>query len=58
MAEYKHFDGEDFVTFDILSVNAEKKEVEVAITNRGKITVTSFEILYCQVAKWNGIITL
>ena len=45
MAEYKHFDGEDFVTFDILSVNAEKKEVEVAITNRGKITVTSFEIL-------------
>ena len=45
MAEYKHFDGEDFVTFDILSVNAEKQEVEVAITNRGKITVTTFEIL-------------
>ncbi len=45
MAEYKHFDGEDFVTFDILSVNAEKKEVEVAITNRGKIAVTTFDLL-------------
>ena len=45
MAEYKHFDGEDFITFDILSVNADKREVEVAIANRGKITVTTFEIL-------------
>ena len=45
MAEYKHFDGEDFVTFDILAVNAEKQEVEVAITNRGRITVTTFDLL-------------
>ena len=45
MAEYKHFDGEDFVTFDLLSVNADKREAEVAITNRGKITVTTFELM-------------
>ena len=45
MAEYKHFDGEDFVTFDLLSVNADKREAEVAITNRGKISVTTFELL-------------
>ena len=45
MAEYKHFDGEDFITFDLLSVNAEKREAEVAITNRGKITVTTFVLL-------------
>ena len=45
MAEYKHFDGEDFVTFDLLSVNADKREAEVAITNRGKITVTTFDLM-------------
>ena len=45
MAEYKHFDGEDFVTFDLLSVNADKREAEVAITNRGRITVTTFDLL-------------
>ena len=45
MAEYKHFDGEDFITFDLLFVNADKREAEVAITNRGKITVTTFELL-------------
>ena len=45
MAEYKHFDGEDFVTFDLLSVNADKREAEVAITNRGRITVTNFDLM-------------
>ena len=45
MAEYKHFDGEDFVTFDLLSVNADKREAEVAITNRGRITVTTVDLL-------------
>lgn len=45
MAEYLHYDGEEFVTFDILQINQDKHEVEVAITNRGKITVTTFEIL-------------
>ena len=45
MAEYKHFDGEDFITFNIISLDFDKNEITVAITNRGKITVSSYEIL-------------
>ena len=45
MAEYKHFDGEDFITFNILSLDFDKNEITVAITNRGKITVSTYEIL-------------
>ena len=45
MAEYKHFDGEDFITFNILSLDFDKDEITVAITNRGKITVSTYEIL-------------
>ena len=34
MAEYQHFDGETFITMDIISVNERKQEVEIAITSR------------------------
>lgn len=35
MAEYQYFDGESFITFNI--VYATEKEVQLAITNRGDI---------------------
>lgn len=37
MAEYQHFDGETYITFNI--VYATEKEVRLAITNRGRISV-------------------
>ena len=44
MAEYQHFDGETFITFDIVSVNEKTNEVQVAVTNRGKISVITYDL--------------
>ena len=42
MAEYQHFDGETYITFNI--VYATEKEVRLAITNRGKISVLTYDL--------------
>ena len=42
MAEYQYFDGESFITFNI--VYATEKEVQLAITNRGHITVATYDL--------------
>ena len=42
MAEYQYFDGESFITFNI--VYATEKEARLAITNRGRITVTTYDL--------------
>lgn len=44
MAEYQHFDGETFITFDIVSINERTNEVQVAVTNRGKISVITYDL--------------
>ena len=44
MAEYQHFDGETLITFDIVSVNERTNEVQVAVTNRGKISVITYDL--------------
>ena len=43
--EFKLYDGEEWVTFNIVAFCPKMKEIQVAITNRGKITVTSYELL-------------
>ena len=43
MAEYQHFDGETYITFNI--VFATDNEVQIAVTNRGKISVLTY-VLY------------
>ena len=42
--EFKWFDGEEFITFNIVKFKPEKMEIEVAITNRGRITVTAYNL--------------
>ena len=42
MAEYQYFDGEEFITFNILYIT--EKEVQLAITNRGRISVTTYDL--------------
>lgn len=44
MAEYKHFDGEAYITFDVISVNQRKNEVQVAVTDRGRISVRTYDL--------------
>ncbi len=41
--ELKHFAGECYITFKLVDIDFSKREVYVAVTNRGKITLNTFE---------------
>jgi hypothetical protein len=43
--EFQIFDGEATITFNIVDLNELKNEIQVAITNRGKITVVTYDLL-------------
>ncbi len=43
--EYRFYDGECFVTFNMLEVNKDKNDITVAISKQGKITVTDYPLL-------------
>ena len=44
LKEFKMFDGEFNITFNILDINTEKKTITVAVTNAGKLYVTEFDL--------------
>lgn len=44
MYEYDFFDGDHFITFDIVEINDDNKTVLVAISNQGRITQDTFDL--------------
>ena len=44
LKEFEFYDGETFITFNILNFNKENNTVEVAITDRGRITIREFDL--------------
>ena len=46
MPEYDYFNGENFITFNLLEVDDNKREVVVAVSNTGKICVRSFDLYF------------
>ena len=42
--EFKIHDGEAWITFNIVDISELKNEISVAITNRGKITVVTYNL--------------
>lgn len=42
--EFQLYDGEEFITFNIIDINAERSEITVAVTDRGKISVITYEL--------------
>ena len=44
LKEFQHFDGEEFITFNIYFLNREKNVVTLVVTNRGKISVVEFDL--------------
>ncbi len=46
MFEYDYFDGDHFITFDIIDVDEENDTVTLAISNQGRITQDTFNLLY------------
>ena len=45
LSEFQLYDGEVYVTFNIVDINTEKNEITVAISNRGRISVTTYALL-------------
>ena len=45
LKEFKQFDGEDDVIFNIVELNTSLSKITVAVTKSGKITVTDYELL-------------
>lgn len=45
LKEFQYFDGECDITFNIVSINFEKQTIEIAVTNRGKISVIEYDLL-------------
>ena len=45
LSEFQFHDGEVFITFNIVSIDTNKKEITVAISNRGRISVTTYDLL-------------
>lgn len=45
MHEFQFFDGECLITFNIVELNEDKKEIYVVITKQGKITAVTYPLL-------------
>ena len=45
LSEFQPYDGEVYVTFNIVAINTNKNEITVAISNRGRISVTTYDLL-------------
>ena len=44
LSEFSLYDGDHFVTFNIVDINAVKNEITVAVSNQGKISVCTFDL--------------
>lgn len=45
LSEFQFFDGEENIIFNLIDIDTEKKEITVAISNRGKVSVRTFDLL-------------
>jgi len=45
LSEFEFYDGEAFITLNIVDINTEKRTITVAVTNRGKISVITYDLL-------------
>ena len=44
MPEYDYFNGENFITFDLLEIDDGRHEIVLAVNNSGKISVRTFDL--------------
>lgn len=45
MFEYDYFDGDHFITFDVIEVDEDNGKITLAISNQGRITQDTFDLL-------------
>lgn len=46
MPEFDYFNGENFIRFDLIEIDDEKREVTVAMSDTGRISVKTFDLLF------------
>lgn len=44
LSEFRLHDGEVYITFNIVSIDTAKKEIQLAVTNRGRISVITYDL--------------
>ena len=42
--EFEYYDGECFITFNIVGIDTTRNEITVAVSNQGKISVCTFDL--------------
>ena len=45
LSEFELYDGEAFITFNIVGIDLDRNEVQVAVTDRGRIGVVTYDLL-------------
>lgn len=45
LSEFEFFDGDEFITFNIVGINVSRNTVAVAVSDRGKIIIIDFELM-------------
>ena len=45
LSEFELYDGEAFITFNIVGINLDRNEVQVAVSDRGKISVVTYDLI-------------
>lgn len=44
LKEFQYFNGECFITFNIVDINTEKMIIKIAVSNQGKLSVIDFDL--------------
>lgn len=55
MPEFDYFNGENFITFDLIEIDDEKREVTVAVSDTGRISVKTFDLLFDGNRRYKGV---
>jgi hypothetical protein len=45
LREFQLYDGEVEITFNIVAINTIKEEITVAVSNRGRISILTYDLL-------------
>ena len=45
LSEFELYDGEAFITFNIVGIDLDRNEVQVAVTDSGRISVVTYDLL-------------
>lgn len=45
LSEFEFFDGDEFITFNIVGINVSRNTIAVAVSDRGKISIIDFELM-------------